>query len=95
MVQSAPIRNPPCVNRNIASRVRTWNCTGPRTASKLVPQAPEGGVLRHCFERIPNPPTKAGLEGIRRRDIAKSRASVRNPPIRKPRNPLLLAREKP
>eukprot|EP00969_Alexandrium_andersonii_P356467 15446607-Alexandrium_andersonii.AAC.1 len=34
-------RNPPCVKCNIASGVRSWNCTGPGTAPKLVHAAPE------------------------------------------------------
>eukprot|EP00969_Alexandrium_andersonii_P184652 8157612-Alexandrium_andersonii.AAC.1 len=38
---------------------------------------------------------KAGLEGVRSREIADSRAPIRNPPIRNPRKPLLLALEKP
>eukprot|EP00969_Alexandrium_andersonii_P231940 10242076-Alexandrium_andersonii.AAC.1 len=43
----------------------------------------------------PNLPTKAGLEGARGREIANSQAPIRNPPIRNPRNPWLLASEKP
>eukprot|EP00969_Alexandrium_andersonii_P323141 14277724-Alexandrium_andersonii.AAC.1 len=48
-MKSASIRNPPCVNRNIAARARTWNCTGRRTASTLALEAPEGSALRRCF----------------------------------------------
>eukprot|EP00969_Alexandrium_andersonii_P122722 5424726-Alexandrium_andersonii.AAC.1 len=32
-LQSASIRNPPCLKCTIAARVRTWNCAGPGTAS--------------------------------------------------------------
>eukprot|EP00969_Alexandrium_andersonii_P000625 26813-Alexandrium_andersonii.AAC.1 len=46
-------------------------------------------------DRIPNLPAKVGLEGGRGRDIANSRAPIRNPPIRNPRNPWRLAREEP
>eukprot|EP00969_Alexandrium_andersonii_P171395 7576757-Alexandrium_andersonii.AAC.1 len=45
--------------------------------------------------QIPNPLSKAGLEGVRGRKIATSQAPVRNPPIRNPRNPWLLEREMP
>eukprot|EP00969_Alexandrium_andersonii_P329027 14538518-Alexandrium_andersonii.AAC.1 len=34
-------------------------------------------------------------EGVRGREIAKQRTPIRNPPIRNPSDPWLLAREKP
>eukprot|EP00969_Alexandrium_andersonii_P069295 3057027-Alexandrium_andersonii.AAC.1 len=46
--QSASIHNPPCGPCKTASGVRSWNCADPRSASKLVPEAPEGRVLRRC-----------------------------------------------
>eukprot|EP00969_Alexandrium_andersonii_P008362 364162-Alexandrium_andersonii.AAC.1 len=38
---------------------------------------------------------KEGLEGVRGFEIANSQAPLRNPPIRNPRNPLLLNCESP
>eukprot|EP00969_Alexandrium_andersonii_P285204 12608322-Alexandrium_andersonii.AAC.1 len=52
MPQSASIRNPPCATCKIASSVRTWNCTGPRAASKSDPEAREGCVLCSCSCRF-------------------------------------------
>eukprot|EP00969_Alexandrium_andersonii_P358196 15450491-Alexandrium_andersonii.AAC.1 len=40
-------------------------------------------------------PMSVGLEGARDREIANSQAPIRNPPVRNPRNPWLLGREKP
>eukprot|EP00969_Alexandrium_andersonii_P297284 13137738-Alexandrium_andersonii.AAC.1 len=74
----------------IRDRVRTWNCAGPGTASQLPPEAPEGCVLRSVFLETLNLPTKAGLEGVRGREIANVRAVIRNPSIRNPRDPCLL-----
>eukprot|EP00969_Alexandrium_andersonii_P215385 9513774-Alexandrium_andersonii.AAC.1 len=53
------------------------------------------GALCMICARIPNPPTEAGLEGVRGRDIPDSQPPFRDPPIRNPRNPLLLERERP
>eukprot|EP00969_Alexandrium_andersonii_P105206 4642213-Alexandrium_andersonii.AAC.1 len=49
--QPARIRNPPCGKCKIASGIRSSNCAGPGTASKRVPEAPEGCVLRHFLRR--------------------------------------------
>eukprot|EP00969_Alexandrium_andersonii_P290879 12856746-Alexandrium_andersonii.AAC.1 len=38
---------PPCAKSKIASRVRTWNCAGPRAPSKLAPEPPDGLSLIH------------------------------------------------
>eukprot|EP00969_Alexandrium_andersonii_P373703 15484630-Alexandrium_andersonii.AAC.1 len=54
-----------------------------------------GAFCVFVFALSPNLPTKAGLEGVRGRDIAKSQGPIRNPPIRNARNPLLLERERP
>eukprot|EP00969_Alexandrium_andersonii_P353751 15440608-Alexandrium_andersonii.AAC.1 len=70
--------------QKVATRARTWNCAGPGVDSKLVPEAPEGCIPR-CFAQIPNPPTKWVTDGVRCREIAKSSAPIRNPPIRSPR----------
>eukprot|EP00969_Alexandrium_andersonii_P082763 3649222-Alexandrium_andersonii.AAC.1 len=59
VLQSASIRNPPCGQLNIASSARSLNCAGPGTASKLVPEALEGCVLRRFSRRFRTPPTKA------------------------------------
>eukprot|EP00969_Alexandrium_andersonii_P306588 13553346-Alexandrium_andersonii.AAC.1 len=37
VLQSAPMRNPPCRQHNIASSVRTWNCAGPGTTQHWLP----------------------------------------------------------
>eukprot|EP00969_Alexandrium_andersonii_P370833 15478166-Alexandrium_andersonii.AAC.1 len=63
MLQPSPIRNPPCGTRNIASSVRIWKCAGPRTASELVPEAPEGCALRHFSRRLRHRQWKQGLTG--------------------------------
>eukprot|EP00969_Alexandrium_andersonii_P181062 8000520-Alexandrium_andersonii.AAC.1 len=41
VLQYTPLRKPRCGTRNIASSARTLNCAGPRSASKLVREAPE------------------------------------------------------
>eukprot|EP00969_Alexandrium_andersonii_P301511 13328604-Alexandrium_andersonii.AAC.1 len=46
MLQPPLIRNPPCGQSKIAPGVRSLNPMGPGAVSKLVPQAPEGCVLR-------------------------------------------------
>eukprot|EP00969_Alexandrium_andersonii_P076402 3368399-Alexandrium_andersonii.AAC.1 len=40
-------------------------------------------------------PPKAGLEGVRRCERARSHTPIRDPPIRDPCNPTLLARGSP
>eukprot|EP00969_Alexandrium_andersonii_P324054 14317910-Alexandrium_andersonii.AAC.1 len=52
VLQSASIRNLPCVKCTIASNDPTWNCAGPRTASTSVPEAPEGCILLRCPRRF-------------------------------------------
>eukprot|EP00969_Alexandrium_andersonii_P372188 15481172-Alexandrium_andersonii.AAC.1 len=68
MLQSAPIRNPPCVKCKIASGVHTWSCAGPKTTSNLLPEAPEGCALR-CFSRrsriCPRTRASRGSEGAK------------------------------
>eukprot|EP00969_Alexandrium_andersonii_P114315 5053640-Alexandrium_andersonii.AAC.1 len=39
-LQSASIRNRPCMTLSIASGVRTWNCAGPGAASISSPKLP-------------------------------------------------------
>eukprot|EP00969_Alexandrium_andersonii_P111896 4941990-Alexandrium_andersonii.AAC.1 len=60
---------------------------GPRSGLKNGHQALEGCVLRRFFAQNPNPPMKAGLEGVRGRESADLQTSKRNPPICNPRNP--------
>eukprot|EP00969_Alexandrium_andersonii_P361480 15457658-Alexandrium_andersonii.AAC.1 len=43
VLQSAPIRHPPC--GKITSGIRSLNCAAPGMASKLVPEAPDGRLL--------------------------------------------------
>eukprot|EP00969_Alexandrium_andersonii_P158765 7014058-Alexandrium_andersonii.AAC.1 len=54
------------------------------------PRSSRGVRFAPFCAQTPNPPTKAGLEGVRSREIANSRAPIRNPPIRNLRKPLLL-----
>eukprot|EP00969_Alexandrium_andersonii_P011506 500939-Alexandrium_andersonii.AAC.1 len=60
---------------------------GPKTAIEICPRSSRGVRSAQFLAQTPNPPTKADLEGVRSREIATSRASIRNPPIRNPRNP--------
>eukprot|EP00969_Alexandrium_andersonii_P156224 6906925-Alexandrium_andersonii.AAC.1 len=62
MMQSAPIRNPPCVKCKLASGVRTWNCAGPGT-SKLATEAPEGCVPRRVSRKFRICQRKRGFRG--------------------------------
>eukprot|EP00969_Alexandrium_andersonii_P344227 15215470-Alexandrium_andersonii.AAC.1 len=64
-------------------------------ASNLVPEAPEGCVLCRSSAQTPNLPTKAGVDVVRTCELVNSQAPTFNPPIRNPRNPLRLVREKP
>eukprot|EP00969_Alexandrium_andersonii_P336776 14886223-Alexandrium_andersonii.AAC.1 len=58
---------------------------------EIGPRSYRGVHSAPFFAQIPNPPTKAGLDGVRGREIAHSQAPIRNPPIHNPRNPWLLA----
>eukprot|EP00969_Alexandrium_andersonii_P309172 13662696-Alexandrium_andersonii.AAC.1 len=56
--------------RNMQHRfgVRTWNCAGPGTASKLAPEAPKGCILRQFSRRsriCPADPESAHESGPR------------------------------
>eukprot|EP00969_Alexandrium_andersonii_P373856 15484956-Alexandrium_andersonii.AAC.1 len=63
---------------------------GPRNGLEMGPRSSRGVHSARFSAQIPNLTTKVGLEGVRRREIADSRAPIRNPPIRNPRNPSLL-----
>eukprot|EP00969_Alexandrium_andersonii_P035372 1549258-Alexandrium_andersonii.AAC.1 len=52
----------------MASGVRTWKCAGPRTASKLVPEDPEGCALRSFARRFRICPRKLRSRGPRSRN---------------------------
>eukprot|EP00969_Alexandrium_andersonii_P276928 12240755-Alexandrium_andersonii.AAC.1 len=47
------IRDRPCAKRKIASGVRTWNCAGPTTASKLILEAPRGVPVSYTHLTLP------------------------------------------
>eukprot|EP00969_Alexandrium_andersonii_P269122 11894784-Alexandrium_andersonii.AAC.1 len=53
---------------NIASRIRTWNCAGPRKPSKLVPEALDGVRSAQCFVEISSPLSTWVIEGVRSRE---------------------------
>eukprot|EP00969_Alexandrium_andersonii_P242290 10700555-Alexandrium_andersonii.AAC.1 len=61
------------------------SCTGPGKGIKIGPLSSRGVRSATSFVQTPNPPTKGGLEGVRRREVAKSPAPIRNPPTRGPR----------
>eukprot|EP00969_Alexandrium_andersonii_P148734 6574919-Alexandrium_andersonii.AAC.1 len=63
MLQSASIRIPPSLTCKIASGVRSVSHVGPGTASKSVPEAPEGCIL--FSEKIPQLTTTTRLDGGR------------------------------
>eukprot|EP00969_Alexandrium_andersonii_P266081 11760455-Alexandrium_andersonii.AAC.1 len=59
------------------------------------PRSSRGVRSAPLFAEIPNLYTKTCLERVRGRELAHSQAPIRNPPIRNPRNPLLLEHERP
>eukprot|EP00969_Alexandrium_andersonii_P297789 13161512-Alexandrium_andersonii.AAC.1 len=68
----------------------------PKNGLKIGTRSSRGVRSAQLLVEIPNLPTNMGLEGVRRRELAKSRPPIRNPSsIRNPRNPSLLECEKP
>eukprot|EP00969_Alexandrium_andersonii_P205936 9099527-Alexandrium_andersonii.AAC.1 len=65
-------------------------------ASTLFPEAPEECALR-CFSRRFRISQRKlqSMGGVRSRECAESETQLRNPPIRNPLNPWILARESP
>eukprot|EP00969_Alexandrium_andersonii_P323652 14300036-Alexandrium_andersonii.AAC.1 len=53
-----------------------WNCAGPGTASKLVPEAPDGACSAPFLAQIPNPHTKWVIEEARGRASDKTRRPI-------------------
>eukprot|EP00969_Alexandrium_andersonii_P354946 15443319-Alexandrium_andersonii.AAC.1 len=45
---------------------------GPKSGPKTRPRSSRRVRSAALFTKIPNPPTKAGLRGMRRRDVVKS-----------------------
>eukprot|EP00969_Alexandrium_andersonii_P183079 8089146-Alexandrium_andersonii.AAC.1 len=68
---------------------------GPRNGLETGPQRSGGLRSAPLFVQILNPPTKAGTEGVRSRESARSQAPVRNPRFRNPHNPWFSTHEKP
>eukprot|EP00969_Alexandrium_andersonii_P307673 13600583-Alexandrium_andersonii.AAC.1 len=83
--------------RKTQNRFRRSNLElrGPNNGLRIGARS-SGGVRSAPFcALIPNLPTKAGLEGVRGPEIETQRTPIRNPPIRNPRKPSLLARGRP
>eukprot|EP00969_Alexandrium_andersonii_P191080 8440633-Alexandrium_andersonii.AAC.1 len=68
---------------------------GPRNGLKISPRSSRRVRSAPRFVQFPNSRTQAGVEGVRGRESAPSRPPIRNPPVRNPCNPWLLARESP
>eukprot|EP00969_Alexandrium_andersonii_P359601 15453569-Alexandrium_andersonii.AAC.1 len=64
VLQSAPIRNPPFRTCKIASSVRTWNCAGPGTASRVGPKLPRD-ALCVLFRADSESAHESGPRGVR------------------------------
>eukprot|EP00969_Alexandrium_andersonii_P257485 11384252-Alexandrium_andersonii.AAC.1 len=64
----------------------------PRSGLEIGTQSSRGARSVPFFAQNPNPPTKAGLEGVGGREIGNSQAPIRNPLIRNPRKTLLSKR---
>eukprot|EP00969_Alexandrium_andersonii_P339183 14992633-Alexandrium_andersonii.AAC.1 len=71
--------------RNIQHRFRHSNL---RNGLTVGPRSSRGVRSATLFVEISNLPAKACLDRVPSRIIATSRAPIRNPPIRNPRNPL-------
>eukprot|EP00969_Alexandrium_andersonii_P125567 5551239-Alexandrium_andersonii.AAC.1 len=57
----------------------------PRNGLRIGPRTSRGVRSAPFLTEIPNLPTKASLDGVRGREVAKSRTPIRNPPLRNPR----------
>eukprot|EP00969_Alexandrium_andersonii_P282635 12494857-Alexandrium_andersonii.AAC.1 len=68
---------------------------GPMNGLNMGPRSSPGVSSASFSAQIPNPRTNTALEGVRSHELRNSRTPIRNPPIRNPRNPWLLARGKP
>eukprot|EP00969_Alexandrium_andersonii_P145429 6431833-Alexandrium_andersonii.AAC.1 len=80
--QSAMRKAQTCLRRS------SLELCGPRNGLKTGPRSSREARSALLLAQIPNLPTKAVPEGVRRREIANSRTPIHNPPIRNPRDPL-------
>eukprot|EP00969_Alexandrium_andersonii_P336148 14858095-Alexandrium_andersonii.AAC.1 len=83
--------------RNVQHRLRPpeLELRRPRNGLEIGLRSSRGVRSAPLFAQILDLPTNTGLEGASSRESAPKRTPIRNPPLRNPRSPRLLAREKP